>query len=184
MASAIRDIPLLPQIQFPPLITKLTIAGENVHRWKCFWYFTSSTKFTHFYKFLTGKLPDILVHAVIVVHNVFCPYVPSFLQKYESDMNLVLIEIHSFQQPVSYLWGLDLKPFRISLAFNMVTNDARFVSRIWGCYCFGSLWWGNRIRQWWKVGIFRLSFRCFNFVSCSFLLVRSAVGFDVISYID
>ena len=32
MVSAIRNIPLLPQIQFPPLITELTIAGENVHR--------------------------------------------------------------------------------------------------------------------------------------------------------
>ena len=41
------------------------------------------------------------------------------------------IEIRSFQQPASYLWGLDPKSFCISLAFNMITNDARFVSRIW-----------------------------------------------------
>ena len=94
-------------------------------------------------------------------------------------MNLVLIEVRSFQQPVSYLWGLDPNLFRISLAFSMVTNDAPFVSRIWGWYCFGSLWSGNRRSQWWKIGFFRLSFRCCNFVSCSFFLVRSIARFDV-----
>ena len=31
---------------------------------------------------------------------------------------------------------------------------------------------------------FRLSFRCFNFVSCLFLLVHSVARFDVISYVD
>ena len=55
-----------------------------------------------------------------MIHNVFCPYVASFLQKYESEKNFVRIEIRSFQQPVSYLWGLDPKYFRISLAFNMI----------------------------------------------------------------
>ena len=33
------------------------------------------------------------------------PYVASFLQKYESDMNFAFTEIRSFQQPVSYLWS-------------------------------------------------------------------------------
>ena len=90
--------------------------------WKYFWHFTSYTEFSHFYKFLTRKLADILVHAVIVIHNVFCPFVASFLQKYESDMNFVLIEIRSFPQPVSYLWGLDPKSFRISLAWLQMTH--------------------------------------------------------------
>ena len=126
------------------------------------------------------KLADILVHAVIVIYNVFCQYIASFLQKYECPY----CEIRSFQQPVSYLRGLDPKSFRISLDFNMVTNDAQFVSRIWGCYCFGSVWSGNRRRQWRKIRFVRLSFWCFNFVSCSFRLLRSISGFDVISYIN
>ena len=135
--------------------------------------------------FISSWLGSFLIYLfMLFIHNVFCPYVAIFLQKYEPDMNLVLIEIRSFQQPVCYLGGLDPKSFRISLPFNMVTNDPRFVSRIWGCYCFGSLWSSNRRRQWWKIGFFRLLFRCFNFVSRSFLLVRSAAGFDVISYID
>ena len=95
-----------------------------------------------------------------------------------------LIEIRSFQQPVSYLWGLVPKSFRISLAFNMVTNDTRFVSRICWCYCSGSFWSGNRRRQWWKIRLVRLSFRRFNCVTCFFRLVRTVTGFDVISYID
>ena len=40
-------------------------------------------------------------------------------------------------------------------------------------YCFGSLWSGNRRSHWWEIGFFRLSFRCFNFVFCTFLLERS-----------
>ena len=84
---------------------------------------------------LSSSMTNLFHHIIIVTHNVFRPSVASFFQKYESDMNFVLIEICSFQQPVSYLLGLDPKSFRISLAFNMVT-------RISGC-CFRSLWSGN-----------------------------------------
>ena len=51
-------------------------------------------------------------------------------------MNFVFIEIRRFQQPVSYIWGLDPKSFPIFLAFKMITNDARFVSRIWDVIVF------------------------------------------------
>ena len=100
---------------------------------------------------VTLKLDDVLAQAVVVIHNVFCPYIASFLQKYESDVNFILIEIRSSQQTVSYLWGLGQKSFHFSLAFNMVANDALVVSRIWGCYCFRSFWSGKRRRQWWKI---------------------------------
>ena len=181
-----RRLVFIPSQNPPPILfSKFILPPRQIYFitwWKYFRYFTSSTEFNHFYKFLTEKLADILVHAFIVIYIVLCPYVASSLQKYESHVNFVLIEIRSFPQPVSYLWGLDLKSFCISLAFNTVTNDARFVSGIWGC--FGSLWSGNRRRQWWrKIGFFRLSFCCTNFVSCSFLLVRSVTGFDVISFI-
>ena len=42
-------------------------------------------------------------------------------------------------------------------------------------------WSGNQRFQWWQIEFFRLSFRSFNFMSSSFLLVCSVAGFDVIS---
>ena len=133
------------------------------------------------------------------------PNFPIFISFWQRSLLIYLfmqllwyITSFAHSSPVSFrnmspYWNLQLSttcqlPLRtrseiFSYLIGMVTNDARFVSRIWGCYCFGSHWSGNRRGQWWKIEFFRFSFCCSNFVSCSFLLVRIVVGFDVISYI-